>query len=108
MSQNVHVVTEASFKNEVIDSSLPVLVDFWAEWCGPCKSLAPTIETIANENHGKIKVCKVDIDSNSNIAGQFGIRSIPTMLFFKAGTVVDKLVGNVPKNSIEATIKKLV
>ena len=106
MSANTIEVSDATFHREVLESDVPVLVDFWASWCGPCKALAPTIEAVASEKVGSLKVCKVDVDSNSTIAGQFGIRSIPTLLLFKAGQNVGQLVGNVSKGAIEELLKK--
>ena len=85
MSDNVKEISSENFNQEVLESDLPVLVDFWAEWCGPCKQLAPTVEDVANEMVGSIKVCKMDVDSNQDIAVQFGVRSIPTLLIFKNG-----------------------
>ncbi len=108
MAGNILEVSDVSFKKDVLESDIPVLVDFWASWCGPCRALAPTVEAIANEQSGKVRVCKVDVDSNPNIAGQYGIRSIPTMIFFKGGNNVGQLIGNVPKGSIEDMIKKLI
>jgi thioredoxin 1 len=107
MAGNVIEVSDASFKQEVLDSQIPVLVDFWATWCGPCRALAPTIESVANEQSGKIKVCKLDVDGNPTVAGQFGIRSIPTILFFKGGQNVGQLIGNVPKGAIDDLIKRM-
>lgn len=93
------VVTDDNF-NEVINSDKPVLVDFWAEWCGPCQMLAPIVEELAGDFEGKAIVGKLDVDSNPNTAGQFGIRSIPTLLIFKNGQLIDKQVGVVPKHAL--------
>lgn len=99
MPQPIHL-TDENFENEVLKSDKLVLIDFWATWCGPCKMIAPTIEELANEYEGKAKICKLDVDNNQRIAMQYGIRSIPTLLFFKNGQLVDQLVGAVPKNMI--------
>ncbi len=97
--------TSKNFANEVLKSDVPVLVDFWATWCMPCKMLAPVIEELAEEANGRYKIGKVDVDAEPSIAAQFGIMNIPTVLLFKNGQVVDKSVGAVPKKQLEALLK---
>ncbi|MEO8513903.1 MAG: thioredoxin [Ignavibacteria bacterium] len=92
--------TDANFDQEVLKSNVPVLVDFWAVWCGPCKMIAPFVEELAGEYQGKVKVGKVDVDNNPNISVTYGIRSIPTLLIFKDGKIVDQIIGAVPKQAM--------
>lgn len=99
-------VTKDSFEVEVLKSSTPVLVDFWAEWCGPCKVIGPILSELAVANEGKIKVAKINVDEEPELAQQYGIMSIPTMKFFKAGEIVGEIVGAAPKPNIEAEIAK--
>jgi thioredoxin 1 len=99
-------VTDGSFKDEVIDSDVPVLVDFWAPWCGPCRMVAPVVDEIAEQYQGQIKVVKVNTDENPNVASQYGIRSIPTLMIFKGGQRVDMVVGAVPKTTLANTLEK--
>ena len=100
--------TDSEFKKDVLDSKIPVLVDFWAEWCGPCKMVAPVLDELAKEYEGKIKIAKVDVDQNQQVAGSFSIRSIPTMLFFKNGQVVKQLVGAHPKAKLVSEIQEVL
>jgi len=90
---NVVTVTDSNFQEEVVSSSVPVLLDFWAPWCGPCKMIAPILDEIAKEKAGEVKIAKVDVDQNSGLASQFRVSSIPTLLFFKNGQVADQVVG---------------
>ena len=99
-------VTDKSFADDVLTSEKPVLVDFWATWCGPCQALAHAVEEVAREFKGKAKVAKLDVDEAQQTAGQYGIRSIPTLLVFKGGRVVDTVVGAVPKSKLVDTLKK--
>jgi len=99
-------ITDSNFQNEVLNSQTPVLLDFWAEWCGPCKMVAPVVEELAKEYDGKLKVGKVDVDSNQQTSMQYGIRSIPTLLIFKGGKVVDQLIGAVPKKMLAEKVAK--
>lgn len=101
-------VTDASFKDDVLDSELPVLVDFWAPWCGPCRMVAPVVDEIAQQYAGKVKVVKLNTDDNPNTASQYGIRSIPTLMIFKGGQRVDMVVGAVPKTTLASTLEKYI
>ncbi|MGB8698401.1 MAG: thioredoxin [Thermosynechococcaceae cyanobacterium] len=101
-----NAVTDGTFKEEVVDSDVPVLVDFWAPWCGPCRMVAPVVEEIAEQYEGQIKVVKVNTDENPNVASQYGIRSIPTLMIFKGGQRVDMVVGAVPKTTLANTLEK--
>ena len=98
--------TDSTFDTDVLKSDKLTLVDFWAEWCGPCKALGPVVEQLATENAGKVNVGKLDVDSNPEVSMKYGIRSIPTILFIKGGQVVDKVVGDVPKSQLQSTIDK--
>lgn len=99
-------VTDTSFKEDVLDSEIPVLVDFWAPWCGPCRMVAPVVDEIAEQYAGQVKVVKLNTDENPNIASQYGIRSIPTLMIFKGGQRVDMVVGAVPKTTLANTLEK--
>jgi thioredoxin 1 len=101
-------VTEQNFEAEVINSKIPTIVDFWAVWCGPCKVIAPYLEEIASEYSGKVKIAKVDVDNNQSIATKYGIRSIPTVMFFKNGKMVDQVIGAYPKSHFEEKIGNLI
>ena len=101
-------IGDADFDKEVLKSDQPVLVDFWATWCAPCRAIAPAIAELATQYKGKVKVAKIDIDINQQVAEQYGIRSIPTLLIFKGGKVVEQIVGAVPKAKLEATLQKFI
>ena len=99
-------LSDSIFESEVIESDIPVLVDFWAPWCGPCRALAPVIDEISNDFDGKVKVAKVNVDENPEISMKYGIRSIPTLIVFKEGDVFEQIIGAVPKGQIEETLNK--
>ena len=98
-------ITDVNFKQEVLESDIPVLVDFWAEWCGPCQMVAPIVTAIARGYKGKLKVCKLNVDEASKTAATYGIMSIPTLAIFKNGQVIDKIIGVVSKTELETAIK---
>lgn len=100
------IVNEQNFQKEVLESEMPVMADFWAEWCGPCKVLGPIVEELSNDYSAKLKVVKINVDENNSLAGRFGIMSIPTLKFFKGGKIVGELIGAAPKPMIESEIKK--
>jgi thioredoxin 1 len=107
MADLLHV-SDADFEKEIVQADIPAMVDFWAEWCGPCKMVGPTVEALAKEYEGKIKIAKMDVDQNRETPAKFGIRSIPTLILFKDGKVANTLVGALPKGDIEKELKKLL
>ncbi|MDT8440076.1 MAG: thioredoxin [Desulfuromonadales bacterium] len=107
-SDKVVQLTDSSFESEVNQATVPVLVDFWASWCAPCKAIAPVIDQLADAYDGKAKICKLNVDENPATPGQFGVRGIPTLILFKDGQVVDQVVGAVPKNQLEGMLDKAV
>lgn len=99
-------ISDNSFQSEVVDATKPVLVDFWAEWCGPCRALSPTVDKIATERAGKLKVVKMNVDENINTPGRYNVRGIPTLLIFKGGQVAEQIVGAVPKENIDRALER--
>jgi thioredoxin 1 len=108
MAGDVITINDASFRSEVLQSQEPVLVDFTAQWCAPCRFLAPTVEALAADYKGRVKVAKLDVDENQDVAQQYGIRSMPTLLLFKQGAVVGQVVGAVPRARLEEALQKVL
>jgi thioredoxin 1 len=106
-SENILTLTDENFKTAVLASSQPVLVDFWAEWCGPCKMIAPVLDELASEYEGRVQIGKVNIDDHAGIASQYGVRAIPTLLVFKGGQVVDQMVGARSKRDLKASLDRV-
>ncbi|MBW1780014.1 MAG: thioredoxin [Deltaproteobacteria bacterium] len=107
MAELLHV-SDANFEEEIVKADIPAMVDFWAEWCGPCKMVGPAVEALAKEYEGKIKIAKMNVDENRATPAKFGIRSIPTLILFKDGKVADTIIGALPKGDLEAALKKLL
>jgi thioredoxin 1 len=106
--KNITEVTDENFKSEILDSTIPVLVDFWAAWCGPCRAIAPVVEELAAQYEWQVKIGKCNVDENPKTPGQYGIRAIPTLILFKNGTVAEQITGAVSKSTLENAIKKVV
>jgi thioredoxin 1 len=108
MSGKTIQISDSNFKTEVLESQIPAMVDFWAPWCGPCKAISPVVEELADEYEGKIKLFKVNVDDNPNIAAQYGIRAIPTLIFFKGGQQMNQITGAVSKDSLKQALSELL
>lgn len=105
---NAKAVTDAEFKTEVLDSTVPVLVDFWATWCGPCQIMGPVIDTLAGEYEGRVRIMKLNVDENPQTPAQYGVRGIPTLIVFKGGAEVQRIVGAQPKGNVDEVLKKVL
>ncbi len=108
MGENTLTISDDNFEAEVLSSEIPVLVDFWATWCGPCKAIAPMIDELAAEYSGQIKIGKVNVDENPKTPGKYGVRGIPTLILFKGGEIVEQVTGAVPKSQLEELVKKAI
>ncbi|MBI1977101.1 MAG: thioredoxin [Candidatus Omnitrophica bacterium] len=108
MSDTVIEITDDNFEKEVLQSSVPVMLDFWAEWCGPCRMLAPVLEEVAPVFQGKLRILKLNVDENPDAGAKYGVMSLPTMIFFKNGKEVDRVVGAVSKNEVQNRIKRVL
>lgn len=108
MSDSISHVNESTWENEISKSPLPVLVDFWAEWCGPCRAIAPILDELAKEMAGKLKIAKVNVDESPELAMKFNVRSIPTLLVFKNGQIVGQMVGSMPKSALKAKLESIL
>jgi len=108
MAENINAVSDATFDSEVLKSPLPVLIDFWAPWCGPCKAIAPIVDELAGEYAGKLKIVKMNVDENPRTPAQYGVRGIPNLILFKDGTVQQQIVGAVPKAHLVKAITTVV
>jgi thioredoxin 1 len=106
-NENLHVVTDGDFDEKILKADVPVLVDFWAAWCGPCRTVGPVVEELADEYAGKVKVAKLDVDTNKQTPTKYGVRGIPTLMVFKDGQMVDQVVGAVPKQRIKELLDKV-
>ncbi|MBI5643851.1 MAG: thioredoxin TrxA [Deltaproteobacteria bacterium] len=106
MAGNIVDVTDSNFETAILKSDIPVLVDFWASWCAPCKAIAPIVEEIAKDYGGRVRVAKMNVDENPSTPGKYGVRGIPTLILFKNGQIVDQVVGAVPKNQIKSLVDK--